>query len=106
MKAKSPTSDASTARAGVLHSRPRGRGRPDCQDPQLVKFCSKAFVPKLVERALPGMAPHTSPRPPLPFRRVDAQYFSISRSGPCWDHIVQSRQVGVYIPGELTGIGT
>jgi len=33
--------------------------------------------------------------------RVDTQYFGISRSGPCWDHIVQSRQVGVYVPGDI-----
>jgi type VI secretion system protein ImpJ len=32
---------------------------------------------------------------------VNAQYFSISQSGPCWDHIVQSRRVGVYVPGEF-----
>jgi type VI secretion system protein ImpJ len=29
------------------------------------------------------------------------QYFGVSKAGPCWDHIVQSRQVGVYVPGEL-----
>jgi type VI secretion system protein ImpJ len=70
--------------------------------PQLVKVCSKAFVPKLVERALPGMALTHLPTPPSSISaRVDVQYFSVSRSGPCWDHIVQSRQVGVYVPGEL-----
>jgi type VI secretion system protein ImpJ len=70
--------------------------------PQLVKVCSKAFVPKLVERALPGMVPTHLPTPPASISaRVDAQYFSVSRSGPCWDHIVQSRLVGVYVPGEL-----
>jgi type VI secretion system protein ImpJ len=70
--------------------------------PQLVKLCSKAFVPKLVERALPGMTLTHLPTPPVSISaRVDAQYFSVSRSGPCWEHIVQSRQVGVYVPGEL-----
>jgi type VI secretion system protein ImpJ len=70
--------------------------------PQLVKVCSKAFVPKLVERALPGMGLTHLPTPPASISaRVDAQYFSVSKSGPCWDHIVQSRQVGVYVPGEL-----
>jgi type VI secretion system protein ImpJ len=70
--------------------------------PQLVKVCSRLFIPKLVERALPGMTLTHLPTPPAALAtRVDAQYFSISRSGPCWDHIVQTRQVGVYVPGEL-----
>jgi type VI secretion system protein ImpJ len=70
--------------------------------PQLVKVCSRLFVPKLVERALPGMALTHLPTPPSAISaRVDAHYFSVSLFGPCWDHIVQSRQVGVYVPGEL-----
>ena len=70
--------------------------------PQLVKICSKLFVPKLVERALPGMGLTHLPTPPSAISaQVDAQYFSINRSGPCWDHIVQTRQVGIYVPGEL-----
>ena len=32
--------------------------------PQLVKVCSKEFVPKLVERALPGMTLTHLPVPP------------------------------------------
>jgi type VI secretion system protein ImpJ len=73
--------------------------------PQLVKLCSKLFVPRLVERALPGMAlTHLSVPPTAISARVDAQYFSVSRGGPCWDHIVQTRQVGVYVPGDLPGV--
>jgi type VI secretion system protein ImpJ len=72
--------------------------------PQLVKFCSKLFVPKLVERALPGMTLTHVPVPPAAIQtRVDAQYFAVNKAGPCWDHIVQTRQVGVYVPGELPG---
>ena len=70
--------------------------------PQLVKICSNLFVPKLVERALPGMGLTHLPTPPSAISaQVDAQYFSINRSGPCWEHIVQTRQVGIYVPGEL-----
>jgi type VI secretion system protein ImpJ len=70
--------------------------------PQLVKICSKMFVPRLVEKALPGMTLAQLPVPPSAVStRVDAQYFSVSKGGPCWDHIVQTRQVGVYVPGEL-----
>jgi type VI secretion system protein ImpJ len=72
--------------------------------PQLVKVCSRLYVAKLVERALPGMAlTHLPSPPPALAARVDAHYFSISRAGPCWDHIVETREVGVYVPGDLPG---
>jgi type VI secretion system protein ImpJ len=28
-------------------------------------------------------------------------YFAISQGGPCWDHILRTRKVGVYLPGDL-----
>ncbi len=69
---------------------------------QLVKVCSSQFVPQLVKRALPGMALTHVPVPPSAVaRRVECQYFSIGRAGPCWDHIVQTRRVGIYVPGEI-----
>jgi type VI secretion system protein ImpJ len=70
--------------------------------PQLVKVCTPPFVRELVKRALPGMGlVHLPVPPPAISARVETQYFGISRSGPCWDHMVQIRRVGVYIPGEL-----
>ena len=33
--------------------------------------------------------------------RVEAQYFSIDRTGPCWQRIIRPRQVGLYIPAEI-----
>jgi type VI secretion system protein ImpJ len=79
-------------------------GEPDLigRTPALVKLCSKDFVPQLVKRALPGMALTHLPVPPsaIPVK-ADYQYFSVSRSGPCWDHIVQTRQIGLYVPGDL-----
>jgi len=70
--------------------------------PQLVKLCSKQFVPQLVKRALPGLALTHLPVPPsqIPVR-ADFQYFSVSRVGPCWDHISHSRELGLYVPGEV-----
>jgi len=70
--------------------------------PQLVKLCSKQFVPQLVKRALPGMAMTHLPVPPpqIP-ARIDFQYFAVGKAGPCWDHLVQSRQIGLYVPGDL-----
>jgi type VI secretion system protein ImpJ len=70
--------------------------------PQIVKLCSKIFLPQLVKRALPGMALTHLPVPPAAIPvRADFQYFSVSRNGPCWDHIVQTRQIGLYVPGDL-----
>jgi type VI secretion system protein ImpJ len=69
---------------------------------QLVKICSAQFVPELVKRALPGLALAHLPVPPSAIaRKVESQYFGISKAGPCWDHIVQTKRVGVYVPGEL-----
>lgn len=69
---------------------------------QLVKVCSAQFVPELVKRALAGMElTHLEVPPSGVSPKVESQYFAISRTGPCWDHIVQTRRVGVYIPGEI-----
>jgi len=70
--------------------------------PQLAKFCSVAFVPKLVERALPGLPLIHLPVAPSAIRsRVDAQYFTITCKGPCFESISQTRQIGLYIPGDI-----
>jgi type VI secretion system protein ImpJ len=69
---------------------------------QFVKVCSAQFVPELVKRALPGMALTHMPVPPSAVAaKVDAQYFVITRSGPCWEHIMRTSKVGVYVPGDL-----
>ncbi len=42
------------------------------------------------------------PMPPAAVQtKVEMQYFGVNRSGPFWDHIVQTRRIGVYVPGEL-----
>jgi type VI secretion system protein ImpJ len=70
--------------------------------PQLVKVCSAQFVPELVKRAVPGLTLSHLPVPPSAVApKVDCQYFSVNRIGPCWDHIVKTRRVGIYVPGEL-----
>lgn len=69
---------------------------------RLVKVCSARFVPELVRRALPGLTLNHLPVPPSAIRaEADKQYFSLELSGPCWDHIQQTRRVGVYVPGEI-----
>ena len=71
--------------------------------PRLVKVCSLKFVPELVKRALPGLTLTHLPVPPSAIRaEADMQYFAIDTTGPCWEHVLQTRQVGIYLPGEIS----
>lgn len=71
--------------------------------PRLVKVCSARFVPELIKRALPGMTITHLPVPPSSIRaEADMQYFVVEIAGPCWEHILQTRSVGVYIPGDIS----
>ena len=73
------------------------------QTPKLAKLCSAAFTPELVRRAMEGLRLTHLPSPPAAIApRVDWQYFSIDKSGPCWEHIAQSKKVSVYFPVEIT----
>ncbi|HLY19506.1 MAG TPA: type VI secretion system baseplate subunit TssK [Bryobacteraceae bacterium] len=70
--------------------------------PQLVKICSAKFVGELVKRAMAGLTLAHVPVPPAAIRtKIEMQYFSLNRTGPFWDHIVQTRRVGIYVPGDL-----
>jgi type VI secretion system protein ImpJ len=70
--------------------------------PRLVKVCSAKFVPELVRRAYPGLTLEHVPAPPAAIApRVDTQYFALSKAGPCWETLVQTREIGVYIPDAL-----
>jgi type VI secretion system protein ImpJ len=72
------------------------------QTPRLVKICSAEGVGKLVQRALPGMElMHLQVPPAAMHAQVDMHYFSVSLGGACWQHILQTKRVGVYLPGEL-----
>jgi type VI secretion system protein ImpJ len=69
---------------------------------RLVKICSKEFVPRLVERALSGLKlTHLPVPPPALSPKIEFQYFALDKSGPCWEHLVKMRDIGVYVPGEL-----
>ncbi len=70
--------------------------------PKLTKMCSARFVLELIKRALPGLPlNHLSVPPPQIAARVESQYFTVNRGGPCWEHILQTRQLGVYVPAEI-----
>jgi type VI secretion system protein ImpJ len=69
---------------------------------QLVKICSSKFISELVKRAVSGLTLSHMQAPPAAVPvKVENQYFTISRGGPCWESIMQTRNVGVYVPGEL-----
>jgi type VI secretion system protein ImpJ len=69
---------------------------------QIVKFCSARFVGELVRRALPGLPlTHLPIAPAAVSPRVGFEYFSIDRQGPCWDNIVDTKRVGIYVPGDI-----
>ncbi len=70
--------------------------------PRHVKVCSSELLPELVKTALPGLSLTHLPVPPSAIApKVDFQYFGISKAGTVWDHIVQTRKVGIYVPGEF-----
>jgi type VI secretion system protein ImpJ len=70
--------------------------------PRLIKVCSKDLLPELVKTALPGLGLVHLPIPPSAIApKVEFQYFGISRTGSSWEHIVQTRKVGVYVPDDL-----
>ncbi|WP_263381167.1 type VI secretion system baseplate subunit TssK [Granulicella arctica] len=72
--------------------------------PQLVKICSAEGVAKLVQRALPGLELlHLAVPPSSISAEADMHYFSVSAAGACWQHILQTKQVGVYLPGDIRG---
>ncbi len=70
--------------------------------PQIVKVCSAEGVGKLVQRALPGLElSYLQVPPPAISAQADMHYFTINPAGACWQHILQTKQVGIYIPGEI-----
>lgn len=72
------------------------------QVPELVKICSEKFIGELVKRALPGLPlSHVPVPPPAIAAKVETQYFLVSKSGPFWEHIVATKRVGLYVPGDI-----
>ena len=81
---------------------PIGEAQVILKTPQAIKLCSSKYVGELVKRALPGLTlTHMQVPPSAISAKVDLQYFSVTQAGPCWDHIVQTRSVGIYVPAEL-----
>jgi type VI secretion system protein ImpJ len=73
--------------------------------PTIAKVCSSKFVLELVKRAFPGLTLTHLPYPPASISpRSDMQYFDVERVGGCWDTIVATHEVGVYVPDSLPDI--
>jgi type VI secretion system protein ImpJ len=73
--------------------------------PALAKVCSSKFVLELVKRAFPGLKlDHLPFAPPQISPRSDTQYFAIERNGPCWETIVSTQEVGVYVPDAIPDV--
>jgi type VI secretion system protein ImpJ len=67
-----------------------------------VKICSAELLPEIVKVSLPGLGLTHLPLPPSAVApKVDFQYFGISKTGSAWDNIVQTRKIGLYVPGEV-----
>lgn len=73
--------------------------------PDILKVCAHEWISKLVARALPGLIMRHMPVPPTAISpKVEFQYFSIDKMGPCWNHIVDTKQVGIYVPDDLPSV--
>lgn len=65
----------------------------------LVKICSQKHILRLVKEAYAGLTLEHIPSPPAGIApRVDTQYFVVSRSGPCWEAIQKTKEIGIYVP--------
>ncbi|PYY13141.1 MAG: hypothetical protein DMG61_14395 [Acidobacteria bacterium] len=91
--------DVDTGSSVVSEARLIARG------PEIVKVCSQEWISKLVARALPGVVMRHLTVPPAAISpKVEFQYFSLDKMGPCWDHIASTREVGVYVPDDLPSV--
>jgi type VI secretion system protein ImpJ len=67
-----------------------------------LKICSAELLPEIVKVSLPGLGLTHLPLPPSAVApKVDFQYFGISKAGSAWESIVQTRTIGLYVPGEV-----
>jgi type VI secretion system protein ImpJ len=70
--------------------------------PQHAKVCAARFVFELVRRAYAGLLVESVPTPPTGIApRAEMTYFAITRDGPCAQALLQTREVGVYVPDSL-----
>lgn len=72
------------------------------QFPLHAKVCAAKFVLELVRRAYAGLAVESVPTPPTGIApRAEMSYFSVTLDGPCSQALIQTREIGVYVPDSL-----
>jgi len=70
--------------------------------PRLVKMCATELIARLVKEAHAGLTlEHLATPPTAVAARPGTVYFTVRQSGPCWDTIVRTAQVGIFIPEAL-----
>lgn len=70
--------------------------------PRLMKVCSAKHIARLVKEAYPGIGIRHLPSPPSELApRVGTVYFALERVEPCWSSMVESAEVGIYVPAAI-----
>lgn len=70
--------------------------------PRLVKVCSAKHIARLVKEAYPGMGLEHVATPPSELSpRIGSHYFSVQKSDPCWKSVVDTGEVGLYVPAAV-----
>lgn len=73
--------------------------------PQQAKVCAAKFVLELVRRAYAGLTLDAVPTPPTGIApRAEMSYFAVTLDGPCAQALLQTREIGVYVPDSLPDI--
>ena len=70
--------------------------------PRVVKVCSAKHIERLVQEAYPGLGLQPESNPPSEIRpSASVQYFRMEQAPPCWQSIIDTRQVGIYVPDSI-----
>jgi type VI secretion system protein ImpJ len=71
--------------------------------PQLVKLCSAQHIARLVKEAFAGLPLEHLPIPPSGLAAPPGtSCFRIGQTGPCWQSLIQTGEIGIYVPEALT----
>ena len=72
------------------------------QFPRLAKVAAADQIQQLLAGALPGVSLQHLPNPPsaIPLR-FDNEYFRLTTEGPLWDGMKRSRNLSVFVPGDI-----
>jgi type VI secretion system protein ImpJ len=67
-----------------------------------IKVCSAKVISWLAQKAFAGLTLEPIAVPPAELApRVGMHYFALRRADPCWKSIVETQQVGLYVPAAV-----